>query len=55
LETVVAVRVLDEISERADQGTLRAHIDRVVSFEGVGDAQRALEAGETLGRVVLKI
>ncbi len=49
------VRVLDEISERADQGTLRAHIDRVVSFEGVGEAQRALEAGETLGRVVLKI
>jgi NADPH:quinone reductase-like Zn-dependent oxidoreductase len=49
------VRVLDEISERADQGTLRAHIDRVVSFEGVGEAQMALEAGETLGRVVLKI
>ncbi len=49
------VRVLDEISDRVDQGTLRAHIDRVVSFEGVGEAQRALEAGETLGRVVLKI
>ncbi|WP_404944391.1 zinc-binding dehydrogenase [Rhizobium ruizarguesonis] len=49
------VRVLDEIADRVDQGTLRAHIDRVVSFEEVGEAQRALEAGETLGRVVLKI
>jgi NADPH2:quinone reductase len=29
--------------------------EEVVSFEGVGEAQRALEAGETLGRVVLKI
>jgi NADPH:quinone reductase-like Zn-dependent oxidoreductase len=49
------VRVLDEIAERASLGTLRAHIDRVVSFEEVGDAQRALEEGETLGRVVLKL
>jgi NADPH:quinone reductase-like Zn-dependent oxidoreductase len=49
------VKVLDAIADMVDRGKLRAHIDRVVSFEGVGEAHRALEAGETLGRVVLKI
>jgi len=49
------VKILDAIAEMVDEGKLRAHIDRVVSFDGVGDAHRALEAGETMGRVVLKI
>lgn len=49
------VKVLAEIADMVDRGTLRAHIDRVVSFEGVGDAHRALEAGETIGRVVLRV
>lgn len=49
------VKVLDAIAEMVDRGQLRAHIDRVVSLDGVGEAHRALEAGETLGRVVLKI
>lgn len=49
------VKVLDAIADMVDRGKLRAHIDRVVSFEAVGEAHRALEAGETLGRVVLKI
>lgn len=47
--------VLRRIAEFVDQGRLRAHVDRVVAFEGVGEAQRALEAGETLGRLVLEI
>ncbi|NEI03137.1 zinc-binding dehydrogenase [Rhizobium leguminosarum] len=40
---------------RGDRGKLRVHVDRVVSLEGVGDARRALEAGETMGRVVMLI
>lgn len=46
---------LKRIAELVDRGGLRAHIDRVVSFSGVGEAQRALEAGETMGRPVLLI
>lgn len=46
---------LSQIAELVDRGSLRARIDRVVSFTGVGEAQRALEAGETLGRPVLLI
>ena len=47
--------VLKQIADLVDRRGLRAHIDRVVSFAGVGEAQRALEAGETLGRPVLLI
>lgn len=46
---------LAQIAELVDRGGLRAHIDRVVPFTGVAEAQRALEAGETLGRPVLLI
>lgn len=49
------VKVLDAIADMVDAGKLRAYIDRVVSFDGVADAHRALEAGETIGRVVLRI
>ncbi|NKM88003.1 zinc-binding dehydrogenase [Rhizobium laguerreae] len=45
--------ILKKIAELADRGRLKPHIDRVVSFDGVAEAQRALEAGETLGRPVL--
>jgi hypothetical protein len=38
-----------------DKPEIKKDIDRVVTFDGVGEAHRALEAGETLGRVVLKI
>ncbi|WP_352898412.1 zinc-binding dehydrogenase [Mesorhizobium sp. M0833] len=48
-------KILDAIAAMVDDGKLRAHIDRVASFDGVGDAHLALEAGETIGRVVLKI
>jgi NADPH2:quinone reductase len=37
-----------------DKPEITKDIDRVVTFDGVGEADRALEAGETLGRVVLK-
>ncbi|SOC41857.1 zinc-binding alcohol dehydrogenase family protein [Rhizobium subbaraonis] len=49
------VKILKAIADMVDRGALCAHIDRLVSFEGVGDAHRALEAGETIGRVVLLI
>jgi NADPH:quinone reductase-like Zn-dependent oxidoreductase len=45
--------ILKEIAELADRGRVKPHIDRMVSFDGVAEAQRALEAGETLGRPVL--
>lgn len=48
-------KILEEVSKLVDAGKLRVHIDRVVSFDGVGEAQRALEAGETIGRLVLAI
>ena len=38
-----------------DKPEIKKDIDRVVRFDGVGEAHRALEAGETLGRVVLRI
>jgi len=38
-----------------DKPEIKKDIDRVVTFDGVGEAHRALEAGETLGRVVLRI
>ena len=38
-----------------DELEITKDIDRVVTFDGVGEAHRALEAGETLGRVVLTI
>lgn len=47
--------VLREVSTLVDAGKLRGHIDHVVNFEGIGESHRALEAGETVGRVVLKI
>ncbi|ESY92685.1 zinc-binding oxidoreductase [Mesorhizobium sp. LNHC209A00] len=49
------VKILDAIANMVDEGKLRAHIDRIVAFDGIGEAHRALEAGETVGRVVLKI
>jgi NADPH2:quinone reductase len=48
-------RILQEVAEVVDAGELRVHIDRVVGFDGVGDAQTALEAGATMGRVSLEI
>jgi len=47
--------ILTRVAEMVDRGELRAHVDRIVSFDGVGAAHDALEAGETLGRVVLNI
>jgi hypothetical protein len=38
-----------------DKPEIKKDTDRVVTFDGVGEAHPALEAGETLGGVVLKI
>jgi NADPH2:quinone reductase len=50
-----AAEILERVADMVDRGRLRGHVDRVVSFEGVGAAHDALEAGETLGRVVLNV
>lgn len=47
--------VLRHFAGMVDRGELRVHIDRIVPFAGVGAAHDALEAGETLGRVVLDL
>jgi len=47
--------ILTRVAEMVDRGELRAHVDRIVSFNSVGAAHDALEAGETLGRVVLNV
>jgi len=38
-----------------DAGQLKPVVDRVYPLAQAGEAQRALEDGETLGRVVLEI
>lgn len=50
-----AAAILTQVAEMVDRGELRPRVDRVVPFEGVGAAHDALEAGETLGRVVLNV
>ncbi|WP_454858282.1 zinc-binding dehydrogenase [Rhizobium binxianense] len=47
--------ILARVAEMVDRGELRAHIDRIVSFDSVGAAHDALEAGQTMGRVVLAV
>ena len=49
------VEVLKKVADLVDAGKLKPHIDRIVPFEGVAQAHRALEAGETLGRPVLVV
>ncbi len=49
------VEILRRIAVLVDDGKLHAHVDRVVPFEGVAEAQRALKAGETIGRPVLSL
>lgn len=48
-------KVLEEIAQLVDTGKLRVHLDRVYPLEQLGEAQRALEAGEIVGRVVIDI
>ena len=47
--------ILSEVAALVDHGELKVRIDRVVSFGGVGAAHDALEAGQTMGRVVLAV
>ncbi len=48
-------QVLKEISRLVDAGQLQVHLDRVFPLQQVAEAQRALEAGEIIGRVVIKM
>ena len=42
-------------AQMVDGGQLKPVVDRFYPLAQAGEAQRALEAGETLGRVVLEI
>ena len=47
--------ILKQLAKLVDDGKLAAHIDLTVLFESVGAAHDALEKGQTMGRVVLKV
>ncbi len=48
-------QLLQDAAQMVDAGQLKPVVDRVYPLAQAGKAQRALEAGETLGRVVLEI
>jgi NADPH2:quinone reductase len=48
-------QLLHDAAQMVDAGQLKPVVDRVYPLAQAGEAQRALEAGETLGRVVLEI
>ena len=48
-------QLLQEAAQMVDAGKLKSVVDRVYPLAEAGEAQRALEAGETVGRVVLEI
>ncbi|MGG6239417.1 zinc-binding dehydrogenase [Nodosilinea sp. AN01ver1] len=48
-------QVLKEISRLVDAGQLQVHLDRIFPLQQVAEAQRSLEAGEIIGRVVIEI
>lgn len=48
-------QVLKEISRLVDVGQLQVHLDQVFPLQQVAKAQRSLEAGEIIGRVVIEM
>jgi NADPH2:quinone reductase len=48
-------QLLHDAAQMVDAGQLKPVVDRVYPLAQAGEAQRALEAGETLGGVVLEI
>ena len=48
-------QLLHDAAQMVDAGQLKPVVDRVYPLAQAGEAQRALEAGESLGRVVLEI
>jgi NADPH2:quinone reductase len=48
-------QLLHDAAQMVDAGQLKPVVDRVYPLAQAGEAQSALEAGETLGRVVLEI
>lgn len=46
---------LGVIGRMLDYGDLRVHVDRVFDLEDVAEAHRAIEAGHTRGKIVLKV
>lgn len=52
---VRTAEILTRVAEMVDRGELWVHVDRIVSFDGVGAAHDALEGGQTMGRLVLAV
>jgi NADPH:quinone reductase-like Zn-dependent oxidoreductase len=43
------------ISRLLDSGDVRVHVDRVFDLEDAAEAPRAIEAGHTRGKIVLRV
>ena len=39
----------------AREGVLRAHVERTIALEEVGEAQRAMETGHGRGKIVVRM
>lgn len=48
-------KILEEGAKLVDAGKLRAALDRTYPLAEAAEAQRAVEAGEFTGRIVLEI
>jgi NADPH2:quinone reductase len=52
---LVQTRILERSTTLFKQGTLKVHISRVLPLEQAADAHRLIEAGHTMGKIVLQI
>jgi len=54
-ETDIMLRGLQQLITWLDEGRLTAPTVTEYAFEEVGEAHRALESGQTIGKLVLRI
>ncbi len=52
---IYQTRILERCSDLIDEGRLRIHVAQTFSLEEAADAHRALEAGHTIGKLVLTL
>jgi NADPH2:quinone reductase len=52
---LVQTGILERRAALFEQGTLKVHISRILPLEQAADAHRLIEAGHTIGKIVLHI